>query len=69
MLMSENSIEFYTINKAPTKTSWLVKFHAVIMISAWILLASLGILIARYYRTMWPNHVLFNRVRVWFSVS
>ena len=37
------------------------------MIIAWIFLSSLGILIARYYKPLWPNHALF-KLRVWFSV-
>ena len=37
------------------------------MMIAWIFLSSLGILIARYYKPLWPNHALF-KLRVWFSV-
>jgi len=64
---SDARIEFANTIHAPlSHRSWLVKVHAILGIIAWIFLASLGILLARYYKPMWPNHVLYH-YRVWFS--
>ena len=40
---------------------------AILGIIAWIFLGSIGILVARYYKPLWPNHVVYS-FRVWFSV-
>ena len=42
--------------------------QAIFGIIAWIFLGSIGILLARYYKPLWPNHVLHS-FRVWFSVN
>ncbi len=41
---------------------------AILGIIAWIFLGSIGILVARYYKPLWPNHVVYS-FRVWFSVN
>jgi hypothetical protein len=65
---SESKIEFANGVYAPVSTrSWLVKVHAILGIIAWVFLSSIGILLARYYKALWPNHVLYS-YRVWFSV-
>ena len=38
------------------------------MITAWILFASLGITIARFFKNMWPNSKLCGKP-LWFVVS
>lgn len=64
---SDNKVEFAKSVYVPTSSrSWLVKLHAILGIIAWILLGSIGILIARYYKPLWPNHVL-QSFRVWFT--
>jgi hypothetical protein len=65
---SESRVEFTNTVYAPSSSrSWLVKVHAILGLIAWIFLASIGILIARYYKPLWPSHVLYH-YRVWFSV-
>jgi len=65
---SEAMINFATNIHVPSTShrSWLVKVHAILGIVAWIFLGSIGILIARYYKPLWPNHVMYS-FRVWFS--
>lgn len=65
---SEAQINFATSVFVPTTStrSWLVKVHAILGIIAWIFLGSIGILLARYYKPLWPNHIMYS-FRVWFS--
>lgn len=65
---SEAKINFATSIHVPSTSnrSWLVKIHAILGIIAWIFLGSIGILLARYYKPLWPNHVMYS-FRVWFS--
>ncbi len=39
-----------------------------LMIIAWMMSASLAIIMSRYYKPMWPNDRLCGH-RVWFAVS
>jgi hypothetical protein len=65
---SENKIDFASNVYVPTSSrSWLVKVHAILGIIAWILLGSIGILMARYYKPLWPNRAVHS-LRVWFTV-
>ncbi|XP_076440456.1 putative ferric-chelate reductase 1 [Babylonia areolata] len=43
----------------------LVKAHGCLMILAWVFFASLGLLMTKYYKTMWPNKRMFDQ-RYWF---
>ncbi|RNA19586.1 ferric-chelate reductase 1 [Brachionus plicatilis] len=64
---SESQVEFASnIYVTTSPRSWLVKVHAILGIIAWVFLGSIGILLARYYKPLWPNQVL-NSFRVWFS--
>ncbi|XP_074640618.1 ferric-chelate reductase 1-like [Tubulanus polymorphus] len=45
----------------------LVKAHGCMMIVAWILFVSFAMLMAHYYKPMWPNESLYKE-RVWFQV-
>lgn len=45
----------------------LVKLHGCLMLIAWMLLSSMGILMARYYKPIWPNKRSCNE-RIWFCV-
>lgn len=38
------------------------------MITAWVLLVSTSIILARYFKTAWPGDKLCN-VAIWFAVS
>ncbi|XP_025109625.1 putative ferric-chelate reductase 1 homolog [Pomacea canaliculata] len=47
--------------------SQLVKAHGSLMMVAWIFAASLGIVMARYFKPMWPDSKLFGQ-KVWFQI-
>lgn len=44
----------------------MVKAHGCLMVFAWVMCASIGILLARYYKPMWPN-TLIRGENVWFA--
>ncbi|CAH1242948.1 FRRS1 [Branchiostoma lanceolatum] len=44
-----------------------VKLHAGFMISAWMFTVSIGAVLARFYKPMWPNSTWCG-VKVWFAV-
>ncbi|KAJ8314812.1 hypothetical protein KUTeg_006962 [Tegillarca granosa] len=46
----------------------MVKIHATLMLVAWMLFASIGIVTARYFKDMWPNSKLCG-VKVWFTIN
>lgn len=54
-------------HKQLNKKNYQFLIQAILGVIAWIFLGSIGILLARYYKPLWPNHVL-NSFRVWFSV-
>ncbi|KAJ8315683.1 hypothetical protein KUTeg_007833 [Tegillarca granosa] len=45
----------------------LVKAHACFMILAWVLSSSIGIVIARYYKSEWPERTILG-LKVWFQI-
>ena len=51
-----------------TARYWLVKLHGCLMIIAWMMCCTTAILLAKYYKPMWPNDELCG-TDVWFSVS
>ncbi|CAH8668537.1 DOMON domain-containing protein frrs1L [Schistosoma haematobium] len=46
--------------------SAIAKTHGCLMVLAWVLCASIGIILARYYKDVWPNSGLLGE-RVWFQ--
>lgn len=46
----------------------LLRLHGAFMIAAWVGTASLGILIARYYKQTWVGKSLWGK-DIWFTVS
>nr|CAH8876255.1 unnamed protein product [Trichobilharzia regenti] len=46
--------------------SSIAKTHGCLMVLAWVLCASIGIILARYYKDVWPNSGLLGE-RVWFQ--
>jgi hypothetical protein len=67
MIVSGSSINF-TAGGASTQsalTYTLAKAHGCLMILAWVLFASIGIVMARYYKDMWPNNSIIGE-KVWF---
>jgi hypothetical protein len=45
----------------------LVKAHAIIMLFAWTVFASFGILMPRYYKTTWPGETWLGKA-IWFQI-
>ncbi|CAH8626267.1 unnamed protein product [Heterobilharzia americana] len=46
--------------------SSIAKTHGCLMVLAWVLCASIGTILARYYKDVWPNSGLLGE-RVWFQ--
>lgn len=46
----------------------LLRLHGAFMLSAWIGVASVGIVLARYYRQTWVNGSACGK-DIWFAVS
>jgi len=51
----------------PTSSTSLMKAHGIIMIFTWILFVSTGILVARYFKPLWPNRKICGKL-IWFAV-
>ncbi|GFN81423.1 ferric-chelate reductase [Plakobranchus ocellatus] len=45
-----------------------IKTHACVMVFAWLFCASIGTVVARFYKPLWPHKTLCKR-KVWFTVS
>ena len=41
----------------------------VLMMTAWTIFVCTAIMLARYYKTAWPEKKLCDKMPVWFSVS
>lgn len=52
--------------RAPPR-SGAAKAHGILMILAWVLCASIGTLLARYYKLQWPGRLL-GREAAWFQL-
>ena len=46
----------------------LFKIAGCLMILAWVFFSSIGMLMTKYYTTMWPNKRMFDH-RYWFMVG
>lgn len=80
--LSENGVDFHDIVYLGTSTSkklsdvgeWipasdlLIRLHGALMLASWIGTASIGMLLARYYRQTWVNSQLCGKDH-WFAVS
>ncbi|XP_072535737.1 putative ferric-chelate reductase 1 [Salminus brasiliensis] len=49
-----------------SRSSLLIKFHAVFMLIAWMTTVSTGVIMARYFKPNWPETTLCGQ-RVWFQ--
>ncbi|KAI0221795.1 putative ferric-chelate reductase 1 [Lamellibrachia satsuma] len=45
----------------------LAKIHGILMLIGWMMCASTALIMAKYYKPMWPNSLLCNE-KVWFAV-
>ncbi|XP_021366791.1 ferric-chelate reductase 1-like isoform X1 [Mizuhopecten yessoensis] len=68
-IISREAVDFQsTSTLTGTEVSYpLVKAHGSLMIVAWVLLASIGIFVARYMKPLWPNSTLLG-AKVWFPI-
>ncbi|CAG5120623.1 unnamed protein product, partial [Candidula unifasciata] len=65
-LASANRIDFtYFSNSHGRATYSLAKAHGCLMILAWIFFASIGLLLTKYYKPMWPESRMFDQ-KYWF---
>lgn len=77
-----NGVDFHNLAYLATSTSkrlsdvgeWtaandlLIRLHGALMLASWIGTASIGMLLARYYRQTWVNSQLCGKDH-WFTVS
>ncbi|TKS88092.1 putative ferric-chelate reductase 1 [Collichthys lucidus] len=49
-----------------SRSPLLIKFHGVLMLTAWMWTVSTGVLIARHYKHLWPDTTLLGQ-RLWFQ--
>nr|VZH94126.1 unnamed protein product [Spirometra erinaceieuropaei] len=47
--------------------SGVAKAHGCMMVLAWVFCSSVGVILSRYYKDMWPNSGLLGE-RVWFQL-
>lgn len=81
-IFSANGVDFHNLAYLATSTSkrlsdvgeWiaandlLIRLHGALMLASWIGTASIGMLLARYYRQTWVNSQLCGKDH-WFAVS
>ncbi len=56
-----------TIGSSEIQASGVIKAHGAMMVLAWVFCSSVGVIISRYYKDMWPNSGLLGE-RVWFQL-
>ncbi|VUZ49205.1 unnamed protein product [Hymenolepis diminuta] len=56
-----------TVSDALMQAPGVVKAHGAMMVLAWVFCSSVAVIIARYYKDMWPNSGLLGE-RVWFQL-
>ncbi|XP_063284398.1 ferric-chelate reductase 1 isoform X1 [Pelobates fuscus] len=54
-------------NIGGSRSPLLVKFHGALMFMAWMTTVSIGVIVARFFKPVWPNSSLFGQ-QVWFQV-
>ncbi|CAF1023798.1 unnamed protein product [Adineta ricciae] len=57
----------YNADGGDSSKTPLMKAHGIIMIFTWILFVSTGVLIARYFKTVWPERKICGKA-VWFAI-
>uniref|UniRef100_S4RK39 Cytochrome b561 domain-containing protein n=1 Tax=Petromyzon marinus TaxID=7757 RepID=S4RK39_PETMA len=50
-------------SRSPT----IIKAHGALMMVAWLTCASVGIVLARFFKPLWPTHYIWGQ-KVWFQV-
>ncbi|XP_030765696.1 putative ferric-chelate reductase 1 homolog [Sitophilus oryzae] len=54
------------VSALAAKSKLLIRLHGCFMLAAWLGTASIGILLARYYRQTWVGHQMFGK-DMWFA--
>ncbi|KAL3313560.1 DOMON domain-containing protein frrs1L [Cichlidogyrus casuarinus] len=62
-----SSLVYGSMTGAPGEGDSTAKAHGACMVLAWVFCSSVGIILARYYKDVWPNSGLFGQ-RVWFQL-
>ncbi|XP_075912356.1 putative ferric-chelate reductase 1 isoform X3 [Petromyzon marinus] len=55
------------VEVAVTRSNNLVKAHGALMLVAWLSLCSVGVVLARFFKPVWPNTKLLGE-KVWFQL-
>lgn len=50
-----------------SRSPLLIKFHGAMMFVAWMTTVSIGVLVARFFKPVWPTSKLFGE-KIWFQV-
>lgn len=67
-LASQKALKLSVVANVAGKSKLLLRLHGAFMIIAWIGTASIGILLARYFKQTWVGSSLCGK-DVWFAVS
>ncbi|XP_063795892.1 putative ferric-chelate reductase 1 isoform X2 [Pseudophryne corroboree] len=64
--------KMYNITGAPediggSRSPLLIKFHGAMMFLAWMTTVSIGVLVARFFKPVWPTSTIFG-TKIWFQV-
>ncbi|KAM4641176.1 putative ferric-chelate reductase 1 isoform 1-T3 [Discoglossus pictus] len=64
--------KMYSLTGAPedvggSRSPTLIKFHGALMFMAWITTVNIGVIIARFFKPVWPGSILFGE-KIWFQV-
>ncbi|XP_062992306.1 ferric-chelate reductase 1 [Elgaria multicarinata webbii] len=50
-----------------SRSPFLIKIHGALMFVAWMTAVSIGVIVARFFKPVWPNSFLFGE-EIWFQV-
>ncbi|XP_034979757.2 ferric-chelate reductase 1 [Zootoca vivipara] len=50
-----------------SRSPLLIKIHGALMFIAWMTTVSIGVIVARFFKPVWPNSLLFGE-EIWFQV-
>ncbi|XP_061489677.1 ferric-chelate reductase 1-like isoform X2 [Rhineura floridana] len=50
-----------------SRSPFLIKTHGALMFVAWMTTVSIGVIVARFFKPVWPNSLLFGE-EIWFQV-
>ncbi|XP_075038411.1 putative ferric-chelate reductase 1 [Mixophyes fleayi] len=64
--------KMYNVTGSPedvggSRSPLLIKFHGAMMFLAWMTTVSIGVLVARFFKPVWPTSTLFG-AKIWFQV-